>query len=71
MDIGKAFSFVFEDEKWVSKVLLGGLFFCIPIINFAVIGYMIKVAQNVAQGTHARCPSGVSLATTLCAACTG
>ena len=21
MDIGKAFSFVFEDEKWVSKVL--------------------------------------------------
>ena len=25
MDIGKAFSFVFEDEKWISKVLLGGL----------------------------------------------
>jgi Protein of unknown function (DUF4013) len=50
MDIGKAFSFVFEDEKWVSKVLLGGLFFCIPIVNFAVIGYMLKVAQNVAQG---------------------
>ena len=50
MDIGKAFSFVFEDEKWVSKVLLGGLFLIIPIVNFAVIGYMLKVAQNVAQG---------------------
>jgi hypothetical protein len=50
MDIGKAFSFVFEDEKWVSKVLLGGLFMLIPIVNFAVIGYMLKVAQNVAQG---------------------
>ena len=50
MDIGKAFGFVFEDEKWVSKVLLGGLFFLIPIVNFAVIGYMLKVAQNVAQG---------------------
>jgi len=49
MDIGKAFSFVFEDEKWVSKVLLGGLFMLIPIVNFAVIGYMLKVAQNVAQ----------------------
>ena len=50
MDIGKAFGFVFEDEKWVSKVLLGGLFLLIPIVNFAVIGYMLKVAQNVAQG---------------------
>jgi hypothetical protein len=50
MDIGKAFGFVFEDERWVSKVLLGGLFLIIPIVNFAVIGYMLKVAQNVAQG---------------------
>lgn len=50
MDIAKAFGFVFEDEKWVSKVLLGGLFLIIPIVNFAVIGYMLKVAQNVAQG---------------------
>jgi Protein of unknown function (DUF4013) len=50
MDIAKAFSFVFEDEAWVSKVLLGGLLFFIPIVNFAVFGYMLKVAQNVAQG---------------------
>ena len=51
MDIGKSFSFVFEDEKWVSKVLLGGLIFLIPLIGqFAVIGYMLKVAQNVMQG---------------------
>jgi hypothetical protein len=50
MDIGKSFSFVFEDEKWISKVLLGGLFMIIPIVNFAAIGYMLKVAQNVMQG---------------------
>jgi len=50
MDIGKAFSFVFEDERWVSKVLLGGVLLLIPIVNFAVFGYMLKVAQNVAQG---------------------
>jgi hypothetical protein len=50
MDIGKAFSFVFEDERWVSKVLIGGLLIWIPIVNFAVFGYMLKVAQNVAQG---------------------
>jgi len=49
MDIGKAFSYVFEDERWISKVLIGGLVFLVPILNFAVFGYMVKVAQNVAQ----------------------
>jgi hypothetical protein len=49
MDIGKAFGFVFEDEKWVSKVLIGGLLIWIPIVNFAVFGYMLAVARNVAQ----------------------
>lgn len=53
MDIGKSFSYVFEDEQWVSKVLIGGLILFIPFANFAVAGYMIKTAQNVAQG-HAR-----------------
>jgi Protein of unknown function (DUF4013) len=50
MDIGKAFSYVFDDERWISKVLIGGLLIWIPIVNFAVFGYMVKVAQNVAQG---------------------
>jgi hypothetical protein len=49
MDIGKAFSYVFEDERWVSKVLIGGLVLLVPILNFAVFGYMVKAAQNVAQ----------------------
>ncbi len=51
MDIGKTFSFVFEDEGWVSKVLIGGLVFLIPVIGQIIVyGYLIKVAQNVAQG---------------------
>src|SRR5690349_10621377 len=49
MDIGKAFSYVFEDERWIGKVLIGGLLIWIPIVNFAVFGYMVKVARNVAQ----------------------
>ena len=32
MDIGKAFSYVFEDEGWISKVLIGGLLIWIPIV---------------------------------------
>ena len=51
MDIGKAFSYVFEDEQWISKVLLGGVILLIPIVGWiAVSGYMVKIAQNVAQG---------------------
>lgn len=51
MDIGRAFGFVFDDERWVSKVLLGGLIFLIPIIGqIVVIGYMLQTALNVAQG---------------------
>lgn len=51
MDIGKAFSFVFEDEEWISKMLIGGLISLIPIVGqLAALGYALKVAQNVAQG---------------------
>jgi hypothetical protein len=50
MDIGKAFSYIFEDERWISKVLIGGLVLLVPILNFAVFGYVLKIAQNVAQG---------------------
>jgi hypothetical protein len=51
MDIGKTFSYVFEDERWISKVLIGGLVFIVPILNFAALGYTLKIAQNVAQGS--------------------
>ena len=50
MDIGKAFSYVFDDERWVTKVLLGGLITIVPILNFAAFGYMLKTARNVAYG---------------------
>ncbi|HET9221192.1 MAG TPA: DUF4013 domain-containing protein [Roseiflexaceae bacterium] len=56
MDIGKTFSYVFEDERWISKVLIGGLVFIVPILNFAVFGYTLKVAQNVAQGNSRPLP---------------
>lgn len=58
MDIGKAFSFVFEDEEWVSKVLIGGLISLIPLVGqLVVLGYALKVAQNVAQGSPRPLPA--------------
>ena len=48
MDIGKAFGFVFEDEEWLSKVLLGAAITLIPIFGgFALMGYGIAVVRNV------------------------
>ncbi|MBI3734827.1 MAG: DUF4013 domain-containing protein [Chloroflexi bacterium] len=54
MDIGKAFTFMFEDEQWVSKLLVAsvlalfGFFLLIPLLP--LIGYMVEVQQNVARG---------------------
>jgi hypothetical protein len=51
MDIGKAFGFVFEDEEWVKKILLGALISLIPIFGqFAIMGYGIAVIRNVMAG---------------------
>lgn len=50
MDIGTSFSYMFQDENWIKKVLIGGLVSFIPIVNFAAIGYMIQVIRNVRAG---------------------
>jgi hypothetical protein len=47
MDIGKSFSFVFEDKDWVKKLGIGALVSLVPILNFAWTGYTIKLLRNV------------------------
>ena len=49
MDIGKALSYVFDDEDWPTKIIVGSLIMMVPILNFAVIGYQIRLARNVAK----------------------
>ncbi len=50
MDIGKSFTYVFEDKNWIMKVLIGGIVLLIPIVDFAVYGYMLTTLKNVADG---------------------
>src|SRR5574341_339638 len=50
MDIGKSFTYVFEDPNWIMKVLIGGILLIIPIVNFVVIGYALTTLKNVADG---------------------
>jgi hypothetical protein len=58
MDIGKAFSFVFDDEQWVTVFVVGGLLtilLFVPLVNIVVflafMGYMLETARNVAMGS--------------------
>ena len=53
MDINKAVTYVFEDERWIVKTLIGaGLMllsvFIIPI--FFINGYLLRIVRNVMDG---------------------
>ncbi len=50
MDFGKAFSFVFEDDTWLKKIILGGIIAIIPIVDFALLGWMLEIGRRVAGG---------------------
>ena len=56
MDYGKAFTFVFDDEDWIKKLVIGGILSLIPIVNFIVLGYGLKVLKNVAEGAERPLP---------------
>lgn len=49
MDIGRSLTYMFEDEKWVNKVVVGAVMNMIPILNFASAGYMLATIRNVAN----------------------
>lgn len=52
-DFVRPLAFVFEDPRWVPKVLLGGLFVLASIFIigvFFVLGYMARLTRNVVEG---------------------
>ena len=51
MDYTKAFSYVFEDKNWASKLLIAGLIGLIPIVGqFYLLGWMVEVVRRVKAG---------------------
>jgi hypothetical protein len=68
MDIGKAFAFVFDDDQWITKILIAagilllGLLFSwvllIPLIlAFAILsGYMVEITRRVIRGELKQLP---------------
>jgi hypothetical protein len=49
MDVGKSIGYVFEDKKWTDKLLIGMLVSIVPIVNFALFGWVIDIMKNVSQ----------------------
>ncbi len=56
IDIEKAFRHLFDDVEWKTKTLLGALLVIIPILNFVVVGYELKVIRNVSKGEQRPMP---------------
>jgi hypothetical protein len=57
MDIGKALGFVFKDEQWIKKVLIGALLILVPLVGqFVVTGYLIAIIRNVKSGASRPMP---------------
>ena len=49
-DFAKPFTFVFEDPRWMQKILLGGLFYLAGFFIvgwFFILGYVAALARNV------------------------
>ncbi|MBN1521977.1 MAG: DUF4013 domain-containing protein [Candidatus Aureabacteria bacterium] len=57
VDLKKTLSFPFSDEKWIIKILIGGLLNpMIPVLNFFSIGYLMRILKNVVEGKEPSLP---------------
>ncbi|PIU41890.1 MAG: hypothetical protein COS99_03060 [Candidatus Omnitrophica bacterium CG07_land_8_20_14_0_80_42_15] len=55
-DIENVFKFAFKDKNWIIKMLIGGVLAIIPVVNFIVFGYVLKVLKDAKEGKEARLP---------------
>ena len=47
MDLGRSFTFPFQDRSWFTKLLIAALVSIVPIVNFALVGWMVAIAKRV------------------------
>ena len=50
MDIGKSFSYMFDDEDWLKKIAIGAVLNIVPIVNFITMGYTYRQMKQVSEG---------------------
>ena len=56
MDIGRAYTYMFDDDDWLKKIAIGGLIMLIPILNLVALGYAIRVLRNARDGRELPLP---------------
>ncbi len=45
-----AFTHPFQDQNWLKKLAIGALISLVPVLNFALYGYLIRHYENTRQG---------------------
>lgn len=56
LDIGRSFTYMFEDESWIMKIVIGGILLFIPVVNFIVMGYVLEALKRSADGMDVPLP---------------
>ncbi len=68
MDVGKSFTYMFEDPNWITKIAIGGAILLVGAIFFwvlllpllaavaLILGYSLAVTRNVAEGNPSPLP---------------
>lgn len=56
MDLERSIKFMFKDEDWLKKLLIGGIVNVVPIVNFAGLGYGVKTQANIIKGEETPLP---------------
>lgn len=56
MDIGRSFTAGFDDQQWVTKLLLAFLFSILVVTSPAVLGFWMRYLRNVAEGNDGVLP---------------
>ncbi len=51
MDVGLAFTFPFQDEEWVTKLILASVILLIPVLGvIVVLGWSLAISRGVIKG---------------------
>lgn len=57
MDLGRAFSYLFQDPQWVRKALIALVMLVIPIVGWLILyGYMLRIMRQTALGVDVPLP---------------
>ncbi len=57
MDFARAFSFVFEDKDWLTKILIGAVVLLIPLVGIIIVfGWGLEVTRRVIAGEQPELP---------------